>query len=178
MQIYRLEGQKVSLSNDLDPSLAPEIADLANDRDISRNLGGHSFPFPYTVEDALFFFNKNREEGSKFFAIDFIIFHSGRPVGIIGLSDIDYLDHKCHVGYWIGRKYWGKGLVSEALALVTEFARSVLSMHRIYTGVLEFNTASMTVLLKNGYTVEGIEREAMFWDGKYWSFLRFSRIFS
>ncbi len=178
MRVYSLQGSKVSLSSDLSSSLAPEIADLANDREISRNLGSHSFPYPYTVEDALAFFNRNREEGRKFFAIDFIIFHSGHPAGIIGLSDIDHNDHKCHVGYWIGKKYRGMGLATEALSLVTGFAHDDLSMHRIYTGVFEFNTASMSVLLKNGYSVEGIERETYFMEGKYWSSVRFSRIFS
>ncbi len=177
MQVYRLDGRKVSLSSDLDSSLAPEIAELANDREISRNIGGHFFPYPYKVEDALAFFSKNREEGRRFFAIDFIIFHSGHPAGIIGLSDIDYTDNKCHVGYWIGKKYRGKGLATESLGLVTDFARNELSMHRIYTGVLDFNTASMSVLVKNGYSVEGIERETYLMDGKYWSFVRFARIF-
>lgn len=177
MKKYFLKGERIDLSNDLDIKYAPTIADLANDIDVIRNVGGHGFHFPYREEDALNFFTMNRDEGKRFFAIDFLIFFNGSPAGIIGLSDIDYTDRKCHVGYWIGKKYWGKGIASEALSMITDFAHGEISMHRIYTGVLEFNSASMKVLLKNGYWVEGIERDSFFMDGRFWNMIRFARIF-
>lgn len=176
MKHYKLQGEKVTLSNDLRTGYAEAIADLANDPVISRNIGGHGFHYPYTIEDALNFFNMNREDGRKFFAIDFIIFVDGTPAGIIGLKDIDYVDRKCHVGYWIGKKFWSRGIASESLELVTRFAAGEISMHRLYTGVLDFNVASIKVLLKNGFSIEGVERDAYFMEGRYWSMIRFARI--
>ncbi|MEM0157367.1 MAG: GNAT family N-acetyltransferase [Thermoplasmataceae archaeon] len=176
MKHYRLQGKNVTLSNDLRATYAGAIAELANDPVISRNIGGHGFHFPYTIEDAIDFFSMNREDGRKFFAIDFIIFVDEAPAGIIGLKDIDYVDRKCHVGYWIGRKFWSRGIASESLDLVARFAAGEISMHRLYTGVLDFNVASMKVLLKNGFSIEGVERDAYFMDGKFWSMIRFARI--
>ncbi|MCL5732181.1 MAG: GNAT family N-acetyltransferase [Candidatus Thermoplasmatota archaeon] len=176
MKHYKLQGRTVTLSNDLKASYAEAIAELANDPVISRNIGGHGFHYPYTIEDAINFFTMNREDGKKFFAIDFIIFFDGTPAGIIGLKDIDYVDRKCHVGYWIGRKFWSRGIASESLGLVTRFAADEISMHRLYTGVLDFNAASMKVLLKNGYYIEGVERDTYFMEGRYFSMIRFARI--
>jgi RimJ/RimL family protein N-acetyltransferase len=176
MKHYTLRGKNVTLSSDLKTSYAEAIAEIANDPVISRNIGGHGFHYPYTVEDAVNFFTMNRVEGRRFFAIDFIIFFEGAPAGIIGLKDIDYVDRKCHVGYWVGRKFWSRGIASESLELITRFAVDELSVRRLYTGVLDFNVASMKVLLKNGFSIEGVERDTYFMEGRFWSMIRFARI--
>ena len=58
-------------------------------------------------------------------------------------------DGKRQIGYWIGRKFWGKGIASQALAqfLVVVKARP------LYAYVAKHNTASIRVLEKNGFTI-------------------------
>lgn len=160
MKAYRLEGKRVTLSNDLNPKYARTLAAIANDRDIHRNIGGHSFPYPYTEMDARFFLEKNREEGRQFFAIDFLIFAEDKLVGVIGLSSVNRTDLNAHVGYWIGKDYWNRGYASEALSLIVEFCRNELGLARVYTKVLDYNLASLRVLMKNGFAVEGFEKNA------------------
>ena len=166
----------ISISNDLDSKYAPEIARLANDSTIAEFIGGHGFPHPYTTEDALYFFSMNREEGSHEFAIDFIIFLDEKPAGVIGLKDIDYYDGKAHVGYWVGKEFRSKGVASGALKLVCEFSRKTLNIGRLYTKVMENNPASMKVLLRNGFSMEGFERDSFRVDGGYRSMLLLARI--
>lgn len=172
-----LEGKIVTLSNDLSEEHAKAIAELANEYDIMRNIGSHGFPYPYTLQDALFFISKNRETYSKAFAIDFLILVDNEIVGVIGLSDIDYDDRSAHVGYWIGKKYWNKGYASEALKLMREFASDELSLRRLHTSVLEYNPASLKVLLKNGFAIEGYSKDAFYFEGKYYAFFKLGRVF-
>jgi RimJ/RimL family protein N-acetyltransferase len=59
------------------------------------------------------------------------------------------------VGYWIGRKYWGKGVATEALSRFLE----VVETRPLYAGVAKHNSASIRVLEKCGFTMAGEEED-------------------
>ncbi|MCL4334939.1 MAG: GNAT family N-acetyltransferase [Candidatus Thermoplasmatota archaeon] len=172
-----LKGNIVILSDDLDGKNAVEISKIASDPEISRSIGSHGFPFPYTEEDALFFLEKNRSAGGFYFQRDFIIRSEGRIVGIIGLSDIDSEDMNAHVGYWIGKAYWNHGYASDALSVICNYADHVLHLRKLYTRVLEFNLRSLRVLMKNGFVVEGFIRDCFRMDNRFYSMFDVSRLF-
>ncbi len=175
-RVVKLTGVNVTLESPIDPIYAEELAGLANDIEIRDNIGAHSFPHPYTLENALEFIDRNREMESIPFAIDFLIFHKNRPAGVIGISDINYLDNKSHIGYWVGKQFRGKGIATEATGLACDYAFGTLKMRRLQTKVLEGNLSSMRVLINNGFEVEGIERDAFYSNERYYSFILFSRI--
>ena len=75
-------------------------------------------------------------------------------------------NHKGEIGYWLGRKHWGKGIVSEAVKIVTEFGFGKLKLKRIWANVYSFNPPSMKVLKKNGYKLEGICKKDIKKSGK------------
>jgi len=52
------------------------------------------------------------------------------------------------VGYWIGRKFWGRGLATEALAEVV----GIVDARPLYAEVVNTNVASIRVLEKCGFT--------------------------
>lgn len=159
----------MSLSNDLSDKYVKRLADLANDRELATNLAAHTFPYPYKEEHAKYFFGMNREDGRNFFAIDFLIFVGEELVGIIGLKDVNRMDMNAHVGYWIGREYWNRGYATEALSLVIKFCREEVGLVRLYSKVLDYNLSSLKVLLKNGFEVEGFERNSYRLEDKYHS---------
>lgn len=175
-KLTKLTGVNVTLYSPIEARYAGELAELANDIEVKDNIGAHSFPHPYTLEHALDFIDRNREMESVPFAMDFLILYRNRPAGIIGLSDINYLDRKAHIGYWVGKRYRGKGIATEATGLVCDYAFGTLKLRRLHTKVLEGNLASMRVLVNNGFEIEGIERDAFYSNDKYTSFILFSRI--
>lgn len=171
-----LTGQNIVLKSPIGEHYAEDIASLANDIDIRDNIGAHSFPHPYTVENALEFIDRNREMESVPFAIDFLILYKNRPAGIIGLSDINFLDRKSHIGYWVGKQFRKKGIATMATGLVCDYAFGSLKLRRLHTKVLEGNISSMKVLVNNGFDVEGIERDSFYRNEEYKSFILFSKI--
>ncbi len=171
----RIEEGDLLLTDDLDPRYARDLAFLANDPYIAQNIGGHSFPSPYSVESALNFIGLNRSDGRPF-RIDFLVFAKGKVCGVIGLSEIDYEDAKAHVGYWIGKEYRGNGYATRALALVCDMAVKKLRLHRLYTKVFDFNVASLIVLLKNHFRIEGLERDTFHSNSGYHSMYTLGRI--
>ncbi len=162
-----LKGKSVTLSSELKASNAGELASAANSEDIHRLIGAHYFPYPYRVEHALEFINLNRSSGDEVFMEDFMIRHNGKLVGIIGLSEINWTDLSAHVGYWITGDYRNRGLATEALEIVCKYARRDLKLVRLHTKVMDINTASLRVLLKNGFKVEGYEQKSFYFEGVF-----------
>ena len=62
------------------------------------------------------------------------------------------MDGEDHVGYWIDRAYWGKGIASRALHLLL---REVAKRPLVAT-VATSNGASLRVLQKCGFVVERV----------------------
>ncbi len=157
----------------LKPSDKPELAKLANNKKIWDNLRDY-IPFPYDENDAAFFINLTREENPRqTFAIDF----KGKFCGVIGLIvQKDVYQKSAEIGYWIGEPFWGMGIATKAVELITEYGFMELELNRIYTGVFEYNTASMKVLEKNGFEKEGIFKDAIFKNSKVYDEHRFFKL--
>lgn len=69
---------------------------------------------------------------------------------------------KPHVGYWIGKEYWGKGIATKAL---TEFLDHVKA-RPLYARVAKHNVASIRVLEKCGFTICGEDKVSSTEDGE------------
>jgi [ribosomal protein S5]-alanine N-acetyltransferase len=54
------------------------------------------------------------------------------------------------LGYWLGEKFWGRGIMSEAVAALTDFCFDNFSLRRIYAEPFANNSASARVLEKAG----------------------------
>jgi [ribosomal protein S5]-alanine N-acetyltransferase len=71
------------------------------------------------------------------------------------------------LGYWMGREYAGRGLMTEAVGIVIPFVFDTLNLHRIHAAFLPSNTASRRVLEKNGFREEGFAENYLQIDGKW-----------
>jgi len=70
------------------------------------------------------------------------------------------------IGYWLGEPFWGRGIATEALGAMTEYAFAHFDICRLEAGVFEWNPASARVLEKNGYVLEGRARLGVVKDGR------------
>ena len=95
-----------------------------------------------------------------------ICLKSGKPVGSIGLrlngsTDMTDRDDECELGYWIGKPFWGQGLVPEAARALLRYAFEQLGMRAVWCGYYEGNDKSRRVQEKLGFVyqhkTEGIE---------------------
>ena len=69
------------------------------------------------------------------------------------------------LGLWFSEAYWGSGIISEAIKLVTKYAFNNLDIVRIQAGVLSNNPRSMRALEKAGYVKEGTLRNNIIKNG-------------
>jgi RimJ/RimL family protein N-acetyltransferase len=121
------------------------------------------FPYPYTINDAdkwVTYMQHQKKQTNFAIAID------GQVCGGIAIDlMIDANSKAGEIGYWLGEPYWGRGIVTEAVKLLTEYAFKNLDVIRVQAGVFGQNAASMRVLEKAGYIKEGIMRKAIIKNG-------------
>ena len=88
---------------------------------------------------------------------------NGKPIGSIGLhrNDLAEQEDEYELGYWIGKPFWGQGLIPEASREILRYAFEDLGMNRIWCGYYDGNEKSRKVQLKLGFEyqrkTEGIE---------------------
>lgn len=141
-----------------------QLAKLANNKNIFDNLRD-SFPHPYGESDAELFINSTSQENPK---QNFAIEYSGNLCGVIGLIiQNDVYSKSAEIGYWIGESFWGKGIATTAIKLITNYGFEDLKLTRIFAGVFESNKASMKALENNGYKKEGVFKKAVFKNANF-----------
>ena len=140
-----------------------ELAKLANNKKIWDNLRDY-IPYPYTERDAEFFINLTKDKVPK---QTFGIEYNGELSGVIGLVvQKDVYQKSAEIGYWVGEPFWGNGIATKAVELISKYGFDKLDLNRIFGGVFEYNITSMKVLEKNGYEKEGIFKNAIVKNNK------------
>lgn len=91
--------------------------------------------------------------------------NDGTPVGWIDIFNVDWVNRKAEAGIAIPERR-GRGLSYRAGKRALRFAFQVLRLHRLALRIPEGNVASIRLAEKLGFTREGVEREAVFRDGK------------
>jgi RimJ/RimL family protein N-acetyltransferase len=141
----------------------PSLVLYANNRNVSRNMRDR-FPYPYTPADAR---EWTARVSGQMPVTNFAIVVDDTAVGGIGLElGTDVHRRSAEIGYWLGEPFWGRGLATEALRAVTEYAFRTFDICRLEAGVFGWNPASARVLEKVGYTLEGRSRLAIVKDGR------------
>jgi [ribosomal protein S5]-alanine N-acetyltransferase len=150
-----------------------ELAITANNPNIAKNLRD-AFPNPYTLADAEFFIENIANNSANHI---FGIFYEGKYCGNIGIHPgSDVYCKTAELGYFLGEKYWGKGITTRAVKLIADFTFNQLDIVRIYAGIFEYNPASMKVLEKNGFKLEGILRKSVFKNNQYYDEYRYGLV--
>ncbi|MGL5447072.1 MAG: GNAT family N-acetyltransferase [Rhabdaerophilum sp.] len=104
---------------------------------------------------------QNQLEARDESGFSFLIFHAetGELLGGITLSNIRRRAAQSGtLGYWMGEKHAGQGLMTRAVLLLAHFAFLDLRLDRIDAACLPENRASVRVLEKAGFRREGYAR--------------------
>ena len=152
------------------------IVENINDKDVLKTL---PMTFPYTDADyeklvKIFEDEKNEIEKSS---VQFIIDVNGKAVGCVSLSWKlrECSKHKASLGYWLGKKYWGQGIMTEAVKILCDYAFNELGKLKLYIDVLEDNIGSRKVAEKNGFKVEYIAEKEEFKEGRYQNMVHYCK---
>jgi [ribosomal protein S5]-alanine N-acetyltransferase len=100
--------------------------------------------------------------------LPFVITYDDQLVGQLTVSGINWGSlRSAQAGYWVDRRYAGRGIVPTALALVVDHCFQVVGLHRIEINIRPENAASLRVAHKLGFRPEGLRRRLLHIDGAW-----------
>lgn len=114
---------------------------------------------------------KEKEEG-----INWGISEKGKDqlIGIIGLYRINKPSFRAEVGYILNPAYQGKGIISEALEKILEYAFEVCNFHSITAIIDPRNSASEKVLQRANFQKEAHFKEDFYFNGEFLDSVHYS----
>jgi len=144
----------------LRPADASELHRLINDWEVSRTLAEVPFPYPRDLaDDWIASARAQQAEGTAWHLA--VTGQEGERevlVGGIGLS-LDRQARTGRLGYWVGRRFWGHGVATEAAGRLARWALANLDLDRLDAAVATENAASAAVLRRIGFRPAGTGRE-------------------
>jgi RimJ/RimL family protein N-acetyltransferase len=87
-------------------------------------------------------------------------------VGTCTLTSFSHEHRRAEVGFALGRRHWGRGLMGEALGRLVEFAFETLDLRRLEGDADPRNQRSIRVLERAGFRREGLLRARYVVDGE------------
>ena len=143
---------------------AESLYKYQQDKEVKRNM----MTIPKTLKETKREIKEMNLGRKGYIGEVFVIDINGEAVGVISFGQTDkYNKTKVKVGYWIAKKFRGKGITTKALKLITNYAFKKYKLKRMEGFCRTFNKASARVLKKAGYKFEGILRKNKFKNGKY-----------
>lgn len=155
----RLETERLILRR-WEESDAESLYQYASDPDVGPIAG---WPPHRSVEESRSII-RNVFCGAEAYAV--CLKSDNRAIGAIelklnGHTDLTDRDDECELGYWLGKPFWGRGLMPEAAREMLRHAFEDLGMRRVWCGYYEGNAKSKRVQEKVGFkyqwTTEGVE---------------------
>jgi CO/xanthine dehydrogenase Mo-binding subunit/RimJ/RimL family protein N-acetyltransferase len=150
---YPVLEDETILIHKMSESDAGDLHDLATDPEVYKTLP--TFLFEQKYPDALEVIRRlDRECFEKKDSIIMGVYLKTDPQRLIGIAELyNYEEEKqkASIGYRLNSKYWGKGLGTRIAALLKGYLMDRGDIKTITAHVMKSNTASATVLSKNGF---------------------------
>jgi ribosomal-protein-alanine N-acetyltransferase len=147
---------------------APRATDVPEVRRVLRRNAEHLRPWstvppagedPSSLTEISKAIVRQRREWKRGEAYIFFVTPREDTETIIGRVALTAVLHRAfqnaYLGYWIDVDHQGRGLMTEAVGLVTAFAFDAARLHRVQAAVMPNNAASLRLLEKLGFRREG-----------------------
>jgi len=140
-----------------------------NDKAVTQYLSDNLFFGVYTRNMEEKWLRRVMEGAKNTLTFAILVKPEYELIGVISLDKIDWASRNAELGVFIGNKeLWGRGLGSEAIILLLDYAFNVLSLTKVYLRVFEYNRRAIKAYEKVGFKIAGRLRKHRFRGGKYW----------
>lgn len=97
---------------------------------------------------------RNVFSGSEAYAV--CLKSDNKAIGAIelklnGHTDMTEKDDECELGYWLGKPFWGQGIIPEAVREILRHAFEDIGMNKVWCGYYDGNVKSKRVQEKCGF---------------------------
>jgi len=147
---------------------APSITKYLQEKVFSKNMP--EIPFPYFLKDAENHISKKEHNLTKKTpTLEIALFHKQKKevIGAVSLLNINFENNSAESGSWIGKPFWGSGLIHEAKIEFYKFVFQKLKLIRIFAEIYDYNPRSFKHLEKLGFKRQGVFRKNSRINNKY-----------
>ena len=129
---------------------AEDLYEYAKNPDVGPIAGWPAHQSPEESRGVI----KNVLNGREAYAV--CLKTDGKAIGAIelklkGHTDLTERDDECELGYWLGKPFWGQGIMPEAAKEMLRHAFEDLGMTKVWVGYYEGNAKSKRVQEKLGF---------------------------
>ena len=136
-----------------------------NDPEVTKFL--ESRFLPATRECLRSFVEKLQNDRNNVF-LAIVAKESCEHIGNIKLGPINWIHRTADIGLLIGEKrYWGKGIATEAIKLIVDYGFNTLNLHKITASCYSTNVGSVKAFENVGFVREGQRQGQFHSDGQY-----------
>lgn len=176
-KLLALEGKRISLKLSSPENAEDFLAYYLENREFLREFEPHRDKEFFTLAGQ----RKSLDESYKNYlnglAINFGIYHEGKLIGKVQLSNLVYGGFRsANLGYALHKDYEGKGLMQDALETVIDYAFDELMLHRLEASTLLHNVRSQNALKRQGFKLVGINEKYLYINGKWQDHYTFALI--
>jgi len=160
------KGEKIKLREYREEDIET-VQKYINDPEVKKLLHA-GIPYLYTLEDEEKWYESlSAQKDTYSFAIETL--EDKKYIGGCGINKVDWKNSVVDVGIFIGDKnYWGKGYGTDAMGVLVKFIFEQLNVNKIKLQVFSFNERAIKSYKKCGFKVEGVLRQEIFREGKYY----------
>ena len=106
------------------------------------------------------FINISQFQYERSETVQFVLIYKDEIAGIVGFHRIDWMNRLTSIGYWIGQRFQGKGIVTKACARVLDYSFGKMGLNRIEIRCAKDNFKSQAIPKRLGFKEEGLIRQA------------------
>lgn len=127
-------------------------------------------------EDSMEFIRESLKKFGRRNGFDAAIIYKGKISGIIGLHNMNWQHKNTSIGYWLGKEFEGRGIMTKSCEKILDYLFNELDFKRVEIRCATKNFKSQAIPKRLGLKEEGVLRQAEFLYGDYVDHIVFSLI--
>lgn len=155
---------------------ADELFFLRSNEDVMRYLGREPAKSVAEAEDFINKINKGIDKNEAIIWGIALLNERAKIIGTICFWNIKVENYRAEIGYILHPAHWGKGIMKEAIDIVTGYGFNEMKLHSIEAQLSPENIASSSLLEKTGFVKEGHLKDNYYFNGVFSDTAIYSRL--
>lgn len=129
-----------------------------------------------SVADTEGFVQRSLDQMGRGEGFQVCIEYRGELAGVMGFVYLDPVNRRAEIGYWLGRSFQGRGIMTRACRRLVDFGFESLGLHRVEIRVDVDNRKSRAVPERLGFVQEAVLRESVQDRGQFRDIVMYARL--
>ncbi|MTI49938.1 GNAT family N-acetyltransferase [Sporosalibacterium faouarense] len=143
-----------------------DFYEIHNSELIYKYIPGKARKNIKSVENMIGHYKRDFNKKKMIFLGIYITIPEKKLIGIAEIFDINKKINMITIGYRLNENYWGKGIATKVVKMITGYMFEKIRVNRIQAFVMAENVRSKEVLKRNEFVYEGTIRQGEIWKEK------------